>query len=114
MNFKNRCFDSCNGIRKSYRSMGISSGIQKDGIITESYLMDFINEFALHIALVIAELHFRKPGLELMKIFFKGSATVNFWLPLSQKIEIRAVDYDDFQDSYCWWFRVINLSKVLV
>lgn len=59
--------------------------------------MDFVDQFAFDVALVIMEFQIWKNRLERFKILFERSASIDFWLSFSEEIEIGAIDYLYFQ-----------------
>ena len=97
MNFERGSRHTGNRIRNRDRSMGIASGIEQNRIEYETDLVDLIDEFPLHIALIIMKLQLWKSCHQRFEIVFERSAAIDFWLSFSQKIQIGAVDYLDFQ-----------------
>lgn len=78
--------------------MRIATGIEQNRIEIESYLVDFIDQLTFHIALIVVEIHLRKAFLKMLEKILESLASVDFWLPFSQEIEIGAVDDLNFQN----------------
>jgi hypothetical protein len=76
--------------------MGVASRIQNDAVCGKAYLLNFVDQLALHVALEVGKLDLRKLRLKLGEIAFKGFTTVYFWLSLAKQVEIRAIDHLDF------------------
>ncbi len=55
MHFDNRGCDGRYGIADGDRSMGVSAGIENDTIIIKPRSLQFINQFAFDIALIITK-----------------------------------------------------------
>ncbi len=68
MYFDNGCGDGSDGIAKRNGGMCVPSCIEEDALMGEPYLMKLVDEFALHIALKIAQLDLWKNRLEVLKI----------------------------------------------
>jgi hypothetical protein len=76
--------------------MCIASRIQNDTIYGKTYLLNFVDQLTLHVALEVGKLDLRKLRLKLDEIAFKGFTAVYFWLSLAKQVEIRAIDHLDF------------------
>jgi hypothetical protein len=76
--------------------MCIASRIQNDAVYGKAYLLNFVDQLTLHVALEVGKLDLRKLRLKLDEIAFKGFTTVYFWLSLAKQVEIRTIDHLDF------------------
>src|SRR6185312_9091744 len=92
MHLDHRSLNSCNGIGNSHRSMGVSAGVHNDTVDRKTYFMQFIDNFALHIALIIVESDVWVAFAELFKIAFKTCVAVDRFLANAKEVQIGAVD----------------------
>lgn len=76
--------------------MRISTRIEYDSIVAESRFMQFVDEFALNITLVIFELDCRKIFPECFKISFERFRSINRCLAFTEQVEIGAVEDKNF------------------
>src|SRR5262245_24389191 len=81
--------------------MGVSSGVEHDGVEVSLRLLNPSDEFAFHIGLT--ELHFGSelggslpnPGLNIRE----SRSTVSLRFPLAQKIQVRSVQEEDLHSA---------------
>lgn len=101
MNLYHRGTQGADAVVKGYRSVGVGTGVEHYAVATEAFLLQFVNENALDVALKIGYLHVGKESAKFFKIGLECLGAVDAGLALAKKIEIGAVD-----DKYShgeWW-----------
>lgn len=56
--FHHRCLYRGNGIVDGHRGVTISSGVEDDAVVGESYFMEFVDNLSFYVALVVVDFHF--------------------------------------------------------
>ncbi len=91
VHFYDRRLQASDAVLQSHAGMCIGTRIQDYAIEAEAHFLHFIDELALYVALIVAELDVRIPNDELCEIGFKRLLPVYFRFTHSQEVQIRAV-----------------------
>lgn len=93
MDFDDGRFDGRYGIRQCDGSVRICARVENDAIIGEACPVQFINQFALVVALEIVHGDGGEFRLQQFEIFFESLPAIYFRFALAEQVEVRAVEY---------------------
>ena len=86
MYFNNRGSYSSDRIADGNRSMRVAAGVKNNTVITESYPLNFVDQFSFYITLKIRDLLGSVFILKVFKKCFKGFVTVDIYFTFTKKI----------------------------
>ena len=92
MHLDDGCGDSTDAVVQGDTGVGIGTGIEHDAVVSESHLLHLVDEFSLHIALIVVYLH---AGIALPQLFetsLKGVAAIDARFAFAQQVEVGTVD----------------------
>ena len=88
VHFYDRSFQASDTVLQGHAGMRVGSRIEDYAVETESHFLHFVDELALYIALIVAELDVRIPDNEPCEIGFKRLLTVDLRFTHSQEVQI--------------------------
>ena len=78
--------------------MAVASEVDDDGVAIIAGLLDFVDQFALDIALEVGDSDVRELFSQGLYGFVHSGRAIYFWLANTSEVEVRAVDdFDCFQ-----------------
>lgn len=92
-------FDGAYAVEQRDARVRIGGGIEHNAIVAEPYGLQFAHQFALDVALIVVDVGLRVALAQLGETAFHALLSVYGRLARAQKIEVGAVDDDDFHAS---------------
>ena len=71
MNLNDGRLQGTDAVVQGHRGMCVGTGIEYDAIIREAHLLHLVDEFTLHVTLIVFDVYLRIPGLQLWQILLK-------------------------------------------
>src|SRR3569833_1956980 len=93
MYFEHRRFNCSYCISYSYRSMCIRTGVHHNAVYIKTYFVQFVNNFALYITLVIIYGDVCVAFAQVVKVAFEAAVALNGFLANAEQVQVGAVDY---------------------
>ena len=72
--------------------MGVGTGIENDAIAAESHLLQSVDEFSFHVALIVVDVHIGKRSPQYGQICLERRPPVDLWFACAQEVEVGPID----------------------
>lgn len=102
VNFHDGDIDGTDAVGQGDGSVGVASWIHHHGIVLSISLLQFVDEAALMVRLVVGNLVLRKRFDEFWQVFFEGHRAIDFGFALAQQVEVGTVEDENFHlETFC-------------
>lgn len=113
MHFNDRRRHGFDGVEQSYGRVRVGSGIENDTVGTKSYFMDFVNQKAFYVALIVWKFYVGILSAQFVEETFEIVVAIDVRLTPTKQVEVRSVDYLYFHNSaLCWILLLLCCRKI--
>lgn len=92
VHFHYRSRQSADAIGQSQARMGVGTGVENDAIAAESHLLQSVDEFSFHVALIVVDVHIGKRSPQHRQICLERRPPVDLWFACAQEVEVGPID----------------------
>ena len=84
--------DGGDGVSDGDRRVGVAAGIEDDGAVVKTHLLQTVHNLALDVGLIDVDVVLWELLDELMQVLVEGAVSIDLGLALAHEVQIRAVD----------------------
>ena len=111
MHLYHRTFQRADAVVQRNAGMCISPCIQHDAVAGEAHLLHLVDQFALHIALIVIYLNVRVSLLQFRQEYFERLTTIDAWFAHAQQVQVWPIDNLNFHLLLVYWLQSYEKTR---